>query len=175
MHHGSPNVPAIQPQLKTPYGQKTMKVKSNQTKRPLPLFIISHSYLLKYCSLKTYRNFKLLLAPCECTSLYLTRPPTSQEMLPSFTCSIRLLAAQQARCAWSSTDVEQGHNLSVTAVVAGWLGNSVAKKPTLIPQPSPPNSYSTSTASTNQYRRGVHGLKSCMKQSILRFWFPSCT
>ena len=46
-------------------------------------------------------------------------PPTSQEMLPSFTCSIRLLAAQQARCAWSSPNVEQGHNLSVTAVVAG--------------------------------------------------------
>ena len=54
--------------------------------------------------------------------MYLTlsdSPRTSQEMLPSFTCSIRLLAAQQAWCAWSSADVEQGHNLPITAVVAG--------------------------------------------------------
>ena len=149
----------IQLQLKMPNGEKTMEVKSDQTRSPLPLFITSHSL----------QHTSKLQTPADSWWMYLTlsdSPPTSQEMLPSFTCSIRLLAAQQARCAWSSPDVEQGHNLSVTAVVAGVKKNNT----------NPTTEAATAHATTN-IAEGVHELKSCMKhsQSILRFWFPSCT
>ena len=147
--------------------KKTMKVKSNQTRWPLSLSIISRSYRFEI-DWNPHRNFKLLLTLCECTSLYLRGPHLTRnvakfpELHPSPGSSTGLMCLKLPRCRARSQPAHDSCGC--------WRENNNNNNT------NPTTEAAIALAPIN-IAEGVHELKSCMKhsRSILRFWFPSCT